>query len=96
MAEIEAIQPNQIEAARQIKAKQQKMKEYHDTELSPHNNYNNDRNIQESPLPPIKQLFSFSDDEQGAIIGPLLNLVEKELNKFLVNNEHIIPFNYNV
>ena len=30
MAEIEAIQPNQIEAARQIRVKQQKMKEYHD------------------------------------------------------------------
>lgn len=57
------------------------------------NNYNYDRNIRESSPPPMKQLFSFSDDEQGAIIEPLLNLVEKELNKFLVNNEHIIPFN---
>ncbi|CAG8617022.1 5279_t:CDS:2, partial [Cetraspora pellucida] len=31
------------------------------------------------------------DEEQGAIIEPLLNLVEKALNEFLIKNKYIIP-----
>ncbi|RHZ77811.1 hypothetical protein Glove_172g53 [Diversispora epigaea] len=54
------------------------------------NNYNTEQNRESSP-PPVKQIFSFTDEEQGAIIEPLLNLVEKALNEFLINNEHMIP-----
>ncbi|CAG8838405.1 2168_t:CDS:2, partial [Gigaspora margarita] len=54
------------------------------------NNYNTEQNRESSP-PPVKQTFSFSDEEQGAIIEPLLNLVEKALNEFLIKNEHMIP-----
>ncbi|CAG8626022.1 809_t:CDS:2 [Ambispora gerdemannii] len=54
------------------------------------NNYNTERNIRESSPPPVKQIFSFTD-EQGAIIEPLLNLVEKTLDELLINNECMIP-----
>ncbi|CAG8594644.1 20664_t:CDS:2, partial [Dentiscutata erythropus] len=37
------------------------------------NNYNTKQNRESSP-PPVKQIFSFSDEEQGAIIEPILNL----------------------
>ncbi|CAG8491518.1 13216_t:CDS:2 [Dentiscutata heterogama] len=53
------------------------------------NNYNTEQTRESSP-PPVKQIFSFSDEEQGAIIEPLLNLVEKALNEFLIKNEHMI------
>ncbi|CAG8733761.1 27942_t:CDS:2 [Dentiscutata erythropus] len=42
--------------------------------------------------PPVKQIFSFSDEDQDAIIEPLLNLVENSLNEFLIKNQHMIPF----
>nr|CAG8641500.1 4980_t:CDS:2 [Entrophospora candida] len=38
-------------------------------------------------LPTSKAYFFF----QGAFIEPIFNLVEKALNKFLIENEHIIP-----
>ncbi|CAI2179205.1 9990_t:CDS:2, partial [Funneliformis geosporum] len=41
--------------------------------------------------PPVKQTFSFANNEQGAIIEPYINFVEKALYKFLIDNEHIIP-----
>ncbi|CAG8799985.1 6010_t:CDS:2, partial [Gigaspora rosea] len=37
-----------------------------------------------------------NDEEQDAIIEPLLNLVEKALNEFLIKNEHMIPSENNV
>ncbi|CAG8545502.1 13240_t:CDS:2 [Ambispora gerdemannii] len=61
--------------------------------VGPHttiNNYN-DRSTRDFSPPPVKQMFSFSDGEQGAVVEPLINLVEKVLYKFLVNNESIIP-----
>ncbi|CAG8444532.1 390_t:CDS:2 [Ambispora gerdemannii] len=54
------------------------------------NNYNNDRKpIRKSS--PIKQVFSFTASEQGAVIEPFLNLTEKAIYKFLVDNESWIP-----
>ncbi|CAB4383439.1 unnamed protein product [Rhizophagus irregularis] len=41
--------------------------------------------------PSVKQSFSFSDSEQGAIIEPFINLSEKTVSDFLANNESIIP-----
>ncbi|CAG8704537.1 12004_t:CDS:2, partial [Cetraspora pellucida] len=47
--------------------------------------------FKEKNLSSSKQsVIFFSDEEQGSIIEHILNLVEKKLNKFLVN---IIPFN---
>ena len=55
------------------------------------NNSNNDKEHKREPSPQVKQVFSFTDSEQGAVIEPLLNLVEKTFYKFLVDNERHIP-----
>nr|CAG8534678.1 11514_t:CDS:2 [Entrophospora candida] len=51
------------------------------------NHYNTEQNNQKSPPPLVKHTFSFTDEEQGAFIEPIFNLVEKALNE----NEHMIP-----
>ncbi|CAG8767804.1 17570_t:CDS:1, partial [Racocetra persica] len=38
----------------------------------------------------VKQVFSFTDDEQEAVIESHINSVEKAFYKFLVDNEYII------
>ncbi|CAB4440952.1 unnamed protein product [Rhizophagus irregularis] len=60
------------------------------------NNYNNSYNndtmyTRETSPPSVKQVFSFTSGEQGAVIEPLLNIVEKAIYKFLVDNERYIP-----
>ncbi|UZO18737.1 uncharacterized protein OCT59_010049 [Rhizophagus irregularis] len=56
------------------------------------NNYNNNGNKRTRDVsPPVKQAFSFTASEQGAIVEPLLNLVEKAIYKFLVESEGFIP-----
>ncbi|RIA91571.1 hypothetical protein C1645_821886 [Glomus cerebriforme] len=58
------------------------------------NNYNNNNDTKytrETSPPPVKQEFSFTSSEQGGIIEPLLNIVEKAFYKFLVDNERYIP-----
>ncbi|CAJ0832730.1 16865_t:CDS:1 [Entrophospora sp. SA101] len=42
-------------------------------------------------LPLVKHTFSFTDEEQGAFIESIFNLLEKALNEFLIENEHMIP-----
>lgn len=54
------------------------------------NNYIDNRTARDSS-PSVKQSFSFSDSEQGAIIEPFINLSEKTVSDFLANNESIIP-----
>jgi hypothetical protein len=44
-----------------------------------------------SSPPPVNQTFSFANDEQGAIVEPFINCVEKALRKFIIDNKHIIP-----
>ncbi|CAG8516782.1 16554_t:CDS:2 [Acaulospora colombiana] len=39
----------------------------------------------------IEQSFSFTEKEQGVIIEPFINLAERTVYDFLVNNEDIIP-----
>lgn len=41
------------------------------------NNYNTEQDNRESSPPPVKHTFSFTDEEQGAFIEPILDLVEK-------------------
>ncbi|CAG8456750.1 4733_t:CDS:2 [Dentiscutata heterogama] len=56
------------------------------------NNYNNNGNKRTREVsPPVKQAFSFTASEQGAVVEPLLNLVEKAIYKFLVDSESFIP-----
>src|SRR5688572_7766373 len=43
------------------------------------NNCNDDRKHTREASPPVKQAFSFIASEQGAIIGPFFNLVEKAI-----------------
>lgn len=54
------------------------------------NNYIDNRTARDSS-PSVKQSFSFSDSEQGAIIEPFINLSKKTVSDFLANNESIIP-----
>ncbi|CAB4434814.1 unnamed protein product [Rhizophagus irregularis] len=54
------------------------------------NNYIDNRTARDSS-PSVKQSFSFSDSEQGAIIEPFINLSEKTVSDFLANNESTIP-----
>jgi len=50
-----------------------------------------DRSARSSSPPPVEQIFSFSSEQQGAIVEYFYTSVEKELYKFLVENENIIP-----
>ncbi|CAG8780073.1 3730_t:CDS:2, partial [Racocetra fulgida] len=53
------------------------------------NNYNNNSNKRIREItPPVKQAFSFTASKQGVIVEPLLNLVEKAIYKFFVENEN--------
>ncbi|CAI2188019.1 12172_t:CDS:2, partial [Funneliformis geosporum] len=56
------------------------------------NNYNNNGNKRIREVsPPVKQAFSFTASEQGAVVEPLLNLVEKAIYKFLIESEGFVP-----
>lgn len=48
-------------------------------------------NVLARSLRQIKQAFSFTASEQGAVVEPLLNLVEKAIYKFFVDSESFIP-----
>jgi hypothetical protein len=52
------------------------------------NNYTNDKTIRRDPSPSLRQKFSFTDSEQGAFVEHIINLAEKAIYKFLVDNEH--------
>jgi len=54
-------------------------------------NNRKDNTTARDSYPSIKQSFSFTEKEQGAIIEPFINLVERAVYDFLVNNEDIIP-----
>ncbi|CAG8740521.1 12671_t:CDS:2, partial [Racocetra persica] len=54
------------------------------------NNYNTEQKNDRESSPPIKHAFSFIDEEQGAFIEPILNLVERALNEVLIENQHMI------
>ncbi|CAG8706412.1 5506_t:CDS:2, partial [Cetraspora pellucida] len=41
--------------------------------------------------PEVQQNFSFTENEQGAVIEPFVNLAEKAIYEFLVKNESVIP-----
>ncbi|RHZ74076.1 hypothetical protein Glove_227g103 [Diversispora epigaea] len=53
-------------------------------------NNHNTRTTRESS-PAVKQNFSFTENEQGSVVEPFVNLAEKAIYRFLVNNESIIP-----
>nr|CAG8639632.1 505_t:CDS:2 [Entrophospora candida] len=54
------------------------------------NNHNTRTTHTPGSSPEVKQNFSFTENEQGAVIEPFVNLAEKAIYKFLVNNESII------
>ncbi|CAI2197186.1 19472_t:CDS:2, partial [Funneliformis geosporum] len=67
---------------------------YNNNVVEPQESGNGDNSnvkTRDSSPPPVKQTFSFANDEQEAIIEPYINFVEKALYKFLIDNEHIIP-----
>ncbi|CAG8614531.1 4877_t:CDS:2, partial [Racocetra fulgida] len=41
--------------------------------------------------PEVQQNFSFTKNEQGAVIEPFVNLAEKAIYEFLVKNKSVIP-----
>ncbi|CAG8740669.1 1331_t:CDS:1, partial [Cetraspora pellucida] len=49
-------------------------------------NNHSTRTIRESS-PEVQQNFSFTENEQGAVIEPFVNLAEKAIYEFLVKNE---------
>ncbi|CAG8826171.1 44462_t:CDS:2 [Gigaspora margarita] len=53
-------------------------------------NYKENRTVRDSS-PSVLQSFSFTENEQGAVIEPFVNLVEKAIYEFLVKNESTIP-----
>ncbi|CAG8744735.1 9617_t:CDS:2, partial [Racocetra fulgida] len=53
-------------------------------------NYKDNRTVRDSS-PSVLQSFSFTENEQGAVIEPFVNLVEKAIYEFLVKNESTIP-----
>uniref|UniRef100_U9UH05 Uncharacterized protein n=1 Tax=Rhizophagus irregularis (strain DAOM 181602 / DAOM 197198 / MUCL 43194) TaxID=747089 RepID=U9UH05_RHIID len=57
------------------------------------NNYINDKTIRRDSSPSLRQKFSFTDSEQGAFVEHIINLAEKAIYKFLVDNERNIPLN---
>ncbi|CAG8802186.1 25950_t:CDS:1, partial [Dentiscutata erythropus] len=61
---------------------------------TPINTENNNSNIRStcnpSPLP-VKRVYSFSEQEQGAVVETFLTITEKAIYNFLVRNENKIP-----
>ncbi|CAB4483686.1 hypothetical protein RhiirA5_421535 [Rhizophagus irregularis] len=57
------------------------------------NNYINDKTIRRDSSPSLRQKFSFTDSEQVAFVEHIINLAEKAIYKFLVDNECNIPLN---
>ncbi|RIB16339.1 hypothetical protein C2G38_2038659 [Gigaspora rosea] len=53
-------------------------------------NYKDNRTVRDSS-PSVSQSFSFTENEQGAVIEPFINLVEKVIYEFLITNESTIP-----